>query len=113
MSEAAKLRLIGVDNPFWGKEHTDEARLWISEAAQLRPDSHYKGVAVTLTYIVTNEIKPFSSVTKAADLWKADKRSVRKSNEKLFRGQYFIHIATVTNNKKDSTPLWELEILDI
>lgn len=91
LSELKKGKYLKEDNSFYGKSHTEEVRLLLSNIAKARPKSP-NAKSVILTDSDHNVIKEFKSMTELSIYLKADKAKLAECRNKgiLFRNKYYI-----------------------
>lgn len=73
---------IGVNNPFYGKKHSEEAIASLRLAGRSRTQPAVPGIEVEITDIETNITTTYASIRKAADAINSDIKSLSR-REKL------------------------------
>jgi hypothetical protein len=83
MSESRR----GVNNSFYGKKHTDEAKFAIRTAALNRDKDPVPGIIVDITDLETNITTSYDSIRKAAkDIGSDLKTILRREKSQLEKG---------------------------
>ena len=89
---------IGVNNPFYGKKHSEEAIASLRFAATNRTKPAVPGIEVEITDLETNITTTYASIRKAADainsdiksLSRWDKLQIEKGISTAYRNKYMI-----------------------
>lgn len=89
------LRQQGLNNTFYGKTHSPEAKELIRQKALARPVSNKASTPVNVLDTTTNKLHELPSIRKATDLLKCSITTVHKYDGKLFKGRYLINVLEV------------------